>query len=118
MNRENLLIVADSEHDANMLYAVRMFVPDPFIYLRIRGKCKNAEEVKKISAALIMAEVGLAEGIQALKVSKVGRNRRLLYHDAPLTSEKLRSIIGTAILQAGGLASRTIVAGGKQGCDP
>jgi Xaa-Pro aminopeptidase len=209
MNRENLLIVADSEHDPNMLYAVRMFVPDPFIYLRVRGKCqiiisdleidrarteaghcrvislrqlqkrleregckepglaqvirfvlqsarlkkifvppnfplslarelaklkikvkvksgplfparefKNAEEVKKISAALMMAEVGLAEGIQALKISKVARNRRLIYHNAPLTSEKLRSIIGTAILQAGGLASHTIVAGGKQGCDP
>ena len=39
MNRENLLMVADSEHDANMLYAVGMFVPDPFIYLRIKGKC-------------------------------------------------------------------------------
>src|SRR5205814_7192322 len=38
MKRENLLMVADSERDANMLYAVRMFVPDPFIYLRIRGK--------------------------------------------------------------------------------
>src|SRR6476619_5986606 len=40
MNRDNLLLVADSEHDANMLYAVRTFVPDPFIYLRIRGKCQ------------------------------------------------------------------------------
>jgi Xaa-Pro aminopeptidase len=209
MNRENLLIVADSEHDANMLYAVRMFVPDPFIYLRVRGKCqiilsdleidrareearhcrvlslkqsqkrlerqglkqiglpqvirfvlraarlkkilvphnfplglarelgelkikvkvkpgplfparefKSAEEVKKISAALMMAEVGLAEGIQALKQSKVGRNRQLIYRTAPLTSEKLRGVIGTAILQAGGLASHTIVAGGRQGCDP
>src|SRR5688572_8359589 len=39
MKRDNLLIVANSEHDANMLYAVPMFVPDPFIYLRIRGKC-------------------------------------------------------------------------------
>src|SRR6266496_786343 len=39
MNRENLLMVSDSEHDANMLYAVRMFVPDPFIYLRLNGKC-------------------------------------------------------------------------------
>ena len=36
---ENVLIVADSEHDANMLYAVRMFVPDPFIYMRLGGKC-------------------------------------------------------------------------------
>ncbi len=210
MNRtENLLIVADSEHDANMLYAVGMFVPDPFIYLRLRGReyvvmsdlevdrarkeashCralalsdhqkklrragsrktgfaevirlllrekkitsvivpgnfpfglaldlqqlgikvkpragtffaqrerKSAAEVKKISAALMMAEVGMAEGIQALKSSKAGKNRQLLYHGAPLTSEKLRSIIDTAILQAGGVANRTIVAGGKQGCDP
>src|SRR5436309_15474869 len=39
MKRENLLMVADSEHDSNMLYAVRMFVPDSFIYLRINGKC-------------------------------------------------------------------------------
>ena len=31
---ENLLIVADSERSADMLYAVGMFVPDPFIYLR------------------------------------------------------------------------------------
>ena len=34
----NLLIVADSDHDANMLYATGMFVPDPFIFLRLRGK--------------------------------------------------------------------------------
>src|SRR6185436_2750397 len=38
MRGENLLMVADSDHDANMLYAVRMFVPDPFIYLRVRGR--------------------------------------------------------------------------------
>src|SRR5438128_1344510 len=36
---ETLLLVADSEHDANMLYAVGMFVPDPFIYFRT-GKRK------------------------------------------------------------------------------
>src|ERR1700679_3985999 len=35
---KNLLMVADSDHDANMLHATRMFVPDPFIYLRIRGR--------------------------------------------------------------------------------
>ncbi len=28
-----LLMVADSERDANMLYATGLFVPDPFIYL-------------------------------------------------------------------------------------
>src|SRR3984885_1425151 len=31
---DTLLIVADSERDANMLYATGLFVPDPFIYLR------------------------------------------------------------------------------------
>lgn len=209
MNRENLLIVADSEHDADMLYAVQVFVPDPFIYIRLNGQChvvmndleidrvrrqaphcrvislsqclhklrrlgikssgfahvirlilrerrikkilvpssfphglarelrrlkikvkvkegnffpqreiKNAEEVKKISAALMMAEVGLAEGIQVLRNAKIGKNRRLIYHNVPLTSEKLRAIINIAIIQAGGVANHTIVAGGKQGCDP
>jgi Xaa-Pro aminopeptidase len=79
---------------------------------------KNLDEVKKISAALMMAEVGLAEGIQALKTSKIGRDRKLTYHGAPLTSEKLRAIIDIAIIQAGGMASHTIVAGGRQACDP
>ncbi len=209
MKRENLLIVADSEHDANMLYAVGMFVPDPFIYLRLNGRghvvmsdlevdrarkqaphcrvlslsqyvqrlgregvkspglaavirailkerrlkrvlvpasfpyglarelrrlrikvkvkdhgffpqreLKTADEVKKISAALMMAEVGLAEGIQALHNAKIAKNRRLLYHHLPLTAEKLRAIINIAIIQAGGVANHTIVACGKQGCDP
>ena len=32
------LIVADSERDPDMLYATRMFVPDPFIFLEHKGK--------------------------------------------------------------------------------
>ena len=32
------LIVASSEHDPDMLYATRMFVPDPFIFLQQNGK--------------------------------------------------------------------------------
>lgn len=202
-------MLADSERDADMLYAVGMFAPDPFLYLSIRGRphivlndleigrarrcarqccvlslsqvlnrlrrngvgtpewCdvigfvlrqkgvrkvvvpdhfpfglarklrnrsiklrikeglffpkrqfKSAAEVKKISAALIMAEVGLSEAIQTLKNSKIGKNRRLLFHNVPLTSEKLRAIIDTAVLQAGGLPRHTIVAGGRQACDP
>lgn len=207
--KDQLLIVADSERDANMLYAVGMFVPDAFIYLKtgkrpvlvmsdleldrarreaphcqvisrsdlvrrlqqdgqrpadtagliahllrregVRRVCvpenfplgiaqrlqalrirvkprvgdffaereyKSAAEVKKISAALTMAEVGLAEGIHAIKNSRVGRNRRLMYRNAPLTAEKVRGIIGTAIIQAGGVAANTIVACGPQTSDP
>ncbi|HXC37267.1 MAG TPA: Xaa-Pro peptidase family protein [Candidatus Acidoferrales bacterium] len=205
---ETLLIVADSEHDANMLYATGLFVPDPFIYLHFdrrpllvmsdleidraragaphcrvaslteiqrklrregvkqpryahiirhimrekkirralvpedfplglarelkklgikikpspnffpRREFKTADEVKKISAALVMAEVGMAEGMQALRHSKMDKRRQLIYRGAPLTSERLRAIIDCAILQASGLAANTIVAGGKQGCDP
>jgi Xaa-Pro aminopeptidase len=209
MNKENLLMVADSDHDANMRYAVGMFVPDPFIFLRLDGtnsivmndleidrarrsvrhcevlalsfyleelqkkrvkkpklahvvaaimrerrikkayvpanfplslarqlrdlnikvkvksgsffperELKTAEEVKKLSAALMMAEVGLAEGIQALKSAKIDKKGQILHNGVALTSDKLRSIIDIAILQAGGLARHTIVAGGKQGCDP
>jgi Xaa-Pro aminopeptidase len=210
MNRpENLLIVADSERDANMLYATGLFVGDPFIYLQTAGRrpliimsdleidraranaphcravslsayqrklradgikkigfakvireilrekkirrvvvpetfpfglarelrklgvklkpragvfprreIKNADEVKKISATLMMAEVGMAEGMQALRLSKIDRRRQLIYRGSPLTSERLRAVIDCAILQVCGLAGNTIVAGGRQGCDP
>jgi Xaa-Pro aminopeptidase len=208
-NPENLLIVADTDHDANMLYATGMFVPDAFIYLRIRGRnyivmsdleidrarkqaphchilslsryqrklrregvknpgfadvlrlilrprrirrlvvpenfplglaaelqrrhirvkarpgnffpareLKAAAEVKKISAALMMAEVAMAEAMQVLRSTKIGKDRRLMYHNLPLTSEKLRAVIETAIIRANGVANHTIVAGGKQACDP
>ena len=202
-------MVADSESDANMLYATGLFVPDPFIYLQAGGRplivmsdleidraraqaphcrvaslsryqkklraggikypglahvvrlilrekssrrvivpgnfplglatdleklgvnvqprpgnffpereIKSAAEVRKISAALMMAEVGMAEGMQVLRTAKIGRDRKLIYHNLPLTSEKLRSVIDCVILQACGLATNTIVAGGRQACDP
>src|ERR1700722_4908142 len=210
MNRpENLLIVADSERDANMLYATGLFVPDPFIFLQTaerrplivmsdleidrarreaphcravslscyqrklradgikkigfakvireilrekkirravvpdnfplglarelkklgiklkpiasffpKREIKTADEVKKISAALMMAEVGMAEGMQALRHSKIDRRRQLIYRGSPLTSERLRAVIDCAILQVCGLAANTIVAGGVQACAP
>ena len=36
--QQTRLIVADSERDADMLYATRMFVGDPFIFLEQKGK--------------------------------------------------------------------------------
>ena len=206
---ETMLLVAASDYDANMLYAVGMFVPDPFIYfnrgnrryvvmsdleidrarkqargchvlplssyqkklrregvkspgvaevlpgvlrqkgvrrvtvpfdfphglavqlqrnrIRVRPKKgnffpereqKSPDEIRKLSAALAMAEVGMAEAMQALRSTKIGKDRRLLYRNAPLTSEKLRAIIDTAIVQMDGRANHTIVAGGNQACDP
>jgi Xaa-Pro aminopeptidase len=206
---ETLLMVADSEHDADMLYAVGLFAPDPFIYLNGAGKplvvisdieyararrmlrharvlpmtrystkvrgggkpgtlmarmvreilrekrvrrvtvpdsfphglarqlrdlkvkvrarpglffpqraVKTKDELKKLSAALIMAEVGMSEALQVIRRSKVGRGGKLIHGGVPLTSEKVQAIINIAVIQAGGLASHTIVAGGRQGCDP
>ena len=37
MKSETLLIIADSERDANMLYGSKLFVPDPFILVRKNG---------------------------------------------------------------------------------
>lgn len=79
---------------------------------------KQAAEVKMISAALLMAEVGMAEGIQALRRAKIADDGKLLLHGVPLTCEKLRSVIDCAVLRAGGLPANTIVSGGPQTCDP
>ncbi|HTH48626.1 MAG TPA: Xaa-Pro peptidase family protein [Candidatus Limnocylindria bacterium] len=79
---------------------------------------KHAAEVKMISAALSMAEVGMSEGILALRKAKIGKDNQLLLNGVPLTSEKLRSVIDCAVLQAGGLPANTIVACGVHACDP
>jgi Xaa-Pro aminopeptidase len=83
-----------------------------------KREIKSADEVRKISAALMMAEVGMAEGMQVLRLSKIDKRRQLIYRGTPLTSERLRSVIDCAVLQACGLAANTIVAGGRQACDP
>lgn len=35
---EAILLIADSERDADMLYAAGLFVPDPFTYLQVAGR--------------------------------------------------------------------------------
>jgi len=48
----------------------------------------------------MMAEVGMAEAIQAVRGAKVGPAGKLVYRGAPLTSERLRAITEVAVLQA------------------
>ncbi len=206
---DDVLIIADSELSADMLYATGMFVPDPFIYLRRKGKeiicmsdlefdraakeaphcevvsltkiqsilrrtgveqpgwgevaswmlnkyrvqsiqvpdafplkmaniinkhcpkiklnptevfperlIKQPKEISHLQEALRMTEVGLEVAVRTLKQSKIGPKAQLLFQGKPLTSEKLRTIIHTAICQEGGQANNTIVAGGNQACDP
>ena len=205
----DVLIIADSDHSADMLYATGMFVPDPFIYLRRKGKeilcmsdlefdrakkeaphceilslskiqsilrrqdvrypgwgevaawmlkkyriqsvqvpeafplqmarvigehcpnlilnpaevfperlIKTPKEIRHLQEALRMTEIGLEIAVRTLKQSKINTKKILTFQGKPLTSEKLRAVIHTAICQEGGLASNTIVAGGNQACDP
>lgn len=79
---------------------------------------KTPIEIRRIVAAVGMAEVGLSEGIHALRRSRIGPARQLILHGAPLTCEKLRTIIDTGVMQAGGIPLHTVVKAGPQSCDP
>lgn len=95
---------------------LKIIVSDqPFFPQRTR---KTKEEVAALSVALRTAETGLRRGIDVLKASKPGKGGMLQWGGAPLTSERLRAEMDTAVLHAGGSPANTIVAGGEQGCDP
>ncbi|MGA2603404.1 MAG: Xaa-Pro peptidase family protein [Verrucomicrobiia bacterium] len=201
------LIVADSEHDANLLYAMRMFVPDPFIWFEVRGRScavmsdleidrgrrqahvdrllssshyqkqlqragvkqprfsdvlnrvlrefrvrrvevpmnfpiglakqlrgirvvvkpdpffpereiKTSAEIAALGQAMRLAEEGMRVGVRLLQRSRVGRDRFLYWRNRKLMAEDVQGVINATIASLGGVASRTIVAGGNQGCDP
>lgn len=79
---------------------------------------KTPIEIRRIVAAVGMAEVGLSEGIHALRRSRIGPARQLVLHGTALTCEKLRTIIDTGVMQAGGIPLHTVVKAGPQSCDP
>lgn len=88
--------------------------PDPFFPERIT---KIASEVKEIRKSMSATELGMRAAMDALKKSRI-KNGYLIYRGRRLTSEMLKSIINTTILAKGFVPSGTIVAPGKQGCDP
>ena len=88
MERENLLIVADSEHDANMLYAVGMFVPDPFIYLRVHGKCHIVMNDLEIDRARKQAKQ-----CRVISLSQCQKKLRSLGESSPNLASVIRLIL-------------------------
>jgi len=82
-----------------------------------RGQ-KSEHEVRALTIALRVAETGLRRGIDVLKASKPDKRGFLKWSGTPLTSERLRAEMDSAVLHAGGSPANTIVAGGLQGCDP
>src|SRR5580704_3680253 len=79
---------------------------------------KTEEELQSIRRAIRITEIGLARGLEVLQAAEIKSGKRLIWAAKALTSEKLRAEIDTAILQAGGTPTGTIVAGGEQACDP
>ncbi len=87
---------------------------DPFFAAR---DCKNDEEAKAIREGNAASAAGIRVAEQVLRDSVI-EGKRLRYQGRTLTSERLRCLIDQACLAKGAIAQNTIVAGGKQGCDP
>lgn len=79
---------------------------------------KTRSEIVKIRRAAGLSQTGILRAIEVLRAAEIGRERRLVWGGRPLTSEALRAEIDIAILREGGMADGTIVAGGRQACDP
>ena len=91
--------------------------PETGLFFKER-EFKTGGELQLMSRAIKITETGMSRGVEVLKASKIGAKKRLIWAGRPLTSEILRAEIDSSILRAGGLPANTIVAGGKQGCDP
>lgn len=87
---------------------------EPFFPERLYKKPAEVAEIKK---AMRATEKGLRAGIDAIGASKI-KNGYLFYKGKKLTAETVRNIINTTVLSLGCVPSGTIVAPGKQGCDP
>ncbi len=79
---------------------------------------KSARELAKIRAALRLSVVGIRRAVEVLRAARIGRGGTLRWNGRTLTSEIVRAEADAAVLRAGGLPDGTIVAGGRQACDP
>lgn len=78
---------------------------------------KTAREAAAIREGNRAAALGLAAAERTLRAAAV-RAGRLFLDRRPLTSERLKTAIETACLEAGAASLGTIAAGGDQACDP
>lgn len=79
---------------------------------------KSAKEAAAICEGNRLCALGFSAAERILRAAKP-RGRNLVFESRPLTSERLRFAIESAIMAEGGQANgTTIVAGGDQACDP
>ncbi len=89
--------------------------PDPYWPER---EMKTQEEIRHIQTSLKIAEEGMSAGIEALKRTTITRDGYLKLDGSRLTSERLRAIVNSRIMERGAVPSHTIVASGDQAIDP
>ena len=87
---------------------------DPFFQAR---ELKSDAEAKALRQGNVASAAGIRTAERVLRASKIV-GKCLKYEGRTLTSESLRMMIDQACLAKGAVAHNTIVAGGKQGCDP
>jgi len=85
-----------------------------FFTRRLKKTDTEARAIRQGNAA---SAAGIRAAEQVLRAAVIDGNR-LLYQGRVLTSERLRSMIDQACLAKGAVARNTIVAGGRQACDP
>jgi len=79
---------------------------------------KSARELSEIRSALGLAATGIRRAVEVLRAAKIGRGGSLRWNGRVLTSEIVRAEADAAVLRAGGVPEGTIIAGGRQACDP
>ncbi len=79
---------------------------------------KTARELAAIRHALRITVVGMKRAVEVLRAATIARGGALRWHGKILTSEMVRAEADSAVLRAGGIPEGTIVAGGRQACDP
>ena len=86
---------------------------------RPEREIKTEAEIKLMTQATRVTETGMERAFEVLRASSIGPRNVLRWSGYPLTSERLRVEIESAILRAGGIpAGNSIVACGEQACDP
>ena len=78
---------------------------------------KTAREIAALREGNRCSALGIGAAEQLLRKSKV-KAGQLVLDGRPLTSERLKTAIEIACLEAGALSIDTIAAGGDQACDP
>ncbi len=79
---------------------------------------KDRNELNAIRRATRLAALGLERAVEVLRAAKIARSGLLQWQGQPLTSEIVRAEADSTVLRAGGIPEGTIVAGGRQACDP